>query len=283
MNGKGVLVVATALLLAAPALATAQDGESSTLPLMVSSNDGLRAQGMDYMIQQIDFFGRDGVRTSTRIHRKEFRWVAGDARRGARGKMLTYLIDERATLTGDHSVEAVAAAIDRAAATWSSDDCLGGSKLARVPWDGGDTTVFDFLLEVGPFGDPFAADVTVAGFTPELAEFFGDDTIAFAVTFIFVGADGEPTDVNGDGHLDTALNEIYFNPSVDWSLDAELGEVGSGWFDIETTALHELGHALGLGHMGVPPEGAMNPVYDGVRREIGKIDHAGLCLVFSRH
>jgi hypothetical protein len=34
------------------------------------------------------------------------------------------------------------------------------------------------------------------------------DTLAFSVTFIFVDDAGNPTDINGDGYLDTALNEV---------------------------------------------------------------------------
>jgi hypothetical protein len=31
------------------------------------------------------------------------------------------------------------------------------------------------------------------------------------VSFIFTDDDGNPTDINGDNQLDTALNEVYYN------------------------------------------------------------------------
>jgi len=38
-----------------------------------------------------------------------------------------------------------------------------------------------------------------------------------------------------------------------------------GGIDVETVALHENGHSLGLGHFGPPPDAVMNPVYAGIR------------------
>lgn len=261
---------AVLLLFAAPAAFGQESSDAYTI--LMSSDDGLRAQGMDYQLQQVDFFGREGVHTSARVWKKDFRWVAGDDRRDARGRGLTYLIDELAASVGDISVAAVSAAADRAADTWSRDVCARGLRLARTGWDGTDATVFDFLLDVGEFGDPFQADVVMAGFPPEMAEVFPEDAIAFAVTFIFVDGSGEPTDIDQDGNMDTALSEIYLNPDVDWSL-------GGDGIDVETTLLHELGHSLGIGHLGAPPEGVMNPVYAGIRLELAKVDHAALCTV----
>ena len=139
-------------------------------------------------------------------------------------------------------------------------------------------TVFDFVAGTGGFGDPSAADVVVAGFPDTLDEFFGADTLAFAVSFIFVGPDGEPTDVDGDRHLDTALNEVYLNPAIDWTQEA-----GGPGFDLETTILHELGHALGLGHFSPPPDSVMGPTYSGVQRTLHAMDRAALCLVHGRN
>src|SRR6185436_1764277 len=101
----------------------------------------------------------------------------------------------------------------------------------------------------------------------------GDTILALSVTFVFVGPDGTPTDVNHDGYLDTAANEIYYNAGFSWLLGSSQG------IDLETVALHELGHSLGLGHVGPPLEAVMNPVYAGVNRSLRPLDHAALCSV----
>lgn len=267
----------TAILVLVPAALAGQQGDAETVTIMLSGNDGLRAQGMDYVVQQIDFFDRDGSRASARNFQQEFRWVAGDARRGSSGPELTYLLDAS---WGDRTASgldrnAVEEAAGRAVDTWAGEPCLAGVPLVAVAHDGtNDVTVFDWLIDAGGFGDPFAADVVVAGFPDSMADFFGSDTLAFSVTFVFVDGSGEPTDIDGDRHLDTALNEIYLNPDFDWTVAAD----GSG-FDVETTALHEFGHALALGHFSPPPESVMSPVYSGVNRDLHAIDRAALCVV----
>ena len=106
------------------------------------------------------------------------------------------------------------------------------------------------------------------------------------MTFIFVDPDtGEPTDINGDNRLDTALNEVYYNnnfgnPAGDragnpWGIDVLLPGI-----DVETVALHENGHSLGIGHFGPPPPAVMNPVYAGIRHSPLPVDSAGMCSVW---
>lgn len=264
--------------LVVPAPSGAQQGDDTSLTVMLSGNDGLRAQGMDYVVQQIDFFDRDGSRETARYFQQDFRWVPGDPRRGAAAAGLSYLVDEGWTATGaELDAATVSELVAGAAATWNEDSCLAGAPLRRTKHDGGDVTVFDFLLGVGTFGDPFAADVVVAGLPAGMEEFFGANTLAFSVTFVFVDGSGRPTDVDGDGHMDTALNEVYFNREMPWTAAA-----GDGGFDFGTAALHELGHALGLGHFGSPPESVMNPVYSGIQRTPQPIDHAALCLLNAR-
>ncbi len=268
-----LVALGAALLL--PASTVAQEGDPETLTIMLSSNDGLRAQGMDYIVQQIDYFRADGSRASARLYPKDYGWIADDSRRRADGSNLDVMFDESNGSVGSLAAKAIGQAVDRASATWSADDCLAKMPLVKVDDTGGDVTVLDDLLDGGTLGDPFAADIVVGGFSKGLDAIFSPETLAFSVTFIFVDGNGKPTDVDEDGRLDTAHNEIYFNPDFDWTLDPT-----AGGFDIETTVLHELGHSIGLGHFGTPPVSVMNPVYGGVRRELSPIDHAALCVLY---
>ena len=82
---------------------------------------------------------------------------------------------------------------------------------------GADPDIFDAFFGFGGFGNPFLADIVEAGWLPKA--FFdavggpggGDGILAFSVSFIFTDAVGNPTDINGDNYLDTALNEVYYN------------------------------------------------------------------------
>ncbi len=96
------------------------------------------------------------------------------------------------------------------------------------------------------------------------------------MTFIFVDGGGNPTDINGDNYLDSALNEVYYNDNFAWGIDVPLPGI-----DVETVALHENGHSLELGHFGPPPTAVMNPVYAGIRHRLLPIDRAGACAVWE--
>jgi hypothetical protein len=140
------------------------------------------------------------------------------------------------------------------------------------------------------------ADIVVGGWLDE--EYFTDclgsgDIIA--VTWYFAGG-GE----NHDNHADLQYAEQYFN--------AGLGFVTSGSeyldldepLDIESIEVHELGHALGLGHFGGPnpnqpfkvkpngrgfsPEAVMNPYsLGGEKRDLLPTDLAALRPLYARN
>lgn len=105
------------------------------------------------------------------------------------------------------------------------------------------------------------------------------------MTFVFIDPITlEPTDTNGDNYLDTALNEVYYNDNFGNPVGDRVGNpwginVGLPGIDVQTVALHESGHSLGLGHFGPPPNAVMNPVYAGIRLAPFPIDHAGMCAV----
>jgi hypothetical protein len=202
------------------------------------------------------------------------------AGRGAPGAPLPYLVQpaDRSTATGVAS-RAAEAAIDRAMAIWAVDSCLKTAVIKR-PDSGADADIFDAQLGYGGYGNWRAADVVLGGWLP--SSFFdavvpdgGRTVLALSVTFVFVGPDGEPTDIDRDGALDTAANEIYFNDGFAWTAG------GGAGFDIQTVALHELGHSLGIGHIGPPPTAVMNPVYAGSRPDLLPLDHAALCSAWA--
>jgi hypothetical protein len=297
MRNKSCLPFACVLLgvaLVGAPLAYAQEGDPALLARMRQINDQLRARGTAIAVEQIEFFTIGGGRPANRIHATEFRWVAGDPRRLAQGDDITYLVDQSdgATASGLTNAQ-TEAAIDTSFDTWQAERCLSKLALVKRADGGADPDIFDSFFGFGGFGDPFLADIVSAGWLPRA--FFeavggpggGRGILAFSVTFIFIDpATGDPTDVNGDNRLDTALNEVYYNdnfgdPAGDragnpWGIDVALPGI-----DVETVALHENGHSLGLGHFGPPPAAVLNPVYAGMRQSPLAIDHAGMCSIWS--
>jgi hypothetical protein len=245
-------------------------------------NGGLKALWMDIQVEQIEVLTLGEGRSSTRLHRQPFRWVAGDPRRHADGSNLTYLVHQPGLAGSGLDAVAAEAAIDRAMKSWVGTSCFSGKiGMVKRPDSGADPDIFDGLLGYGGFGDYRLADIVHAGWMPPA--FFddvngpgsGETVLAFSVTFIYIGPDGKPSDFNQDGYLDTAANEIYYNQAFTWLLGTGHG------IDLESVALHELGHSLGIGHIGAPLEAVMNPVYAGEHRSLNPLDQAALCSVWG--
>ena len=70
----------------------------------------------------------------------------------------------------------------------------------------------------------------------------------------------------GGGHA----GKLHFDDAETWSLTGS-----GGTFDVETVALHEVGHLLGLGHSSVAGS-VMFPTYGGVRRSLTQDDVDGI-------
>ena len=289
MFGRAVLCAA--LVLVVPAASRAQEasqgeGDPYVLAVMNDFNRTLRAEWMDLRIEQVELLTAGQERAGGRIHRLPFRWVANDPRRSSGSAPFTYRIDlsdglGASGLTPER--EGAEAAIDRAMATWSSDSCFKKTTMVKRPDDGTDADLFDSQFGYGGFGDYRAADVVHAGWLPP--DFFeqvtgpggGESVVALSVTFIFVSLDGVPSDINGDGYMDAAHGEIYYNQGFDWRIGATAGQI-----DVETVALHETGHALGIGHIDPHHTAVMNPVYTGPRTRLQSHDHAALCQVWKK-
>ena len=286
------LVLTLGLLGPAAALAQVQ-GDPAVLAKMQQINQQLAAMGMNLAVESLEFFTIGEGRPSNRIHQQPFRWVPNDPRRFADGDNITYLVDKSdgRTASGLSSAQ-TEAAIDRALATWQAVDCLRNVDIIKRRDPGTDPDIFDAFFGFGRFGNPFLADIVNAGWLPRA--FFeavggpggGRGILAFSVTFIFVENDGTPTDINGDNYLDTALNEIYYNDTFG---DPRDDRAGNPWginvplpgIDVETVALHENGHSLGIGHFGPPPAAVMNPRYAGIRQSPLPADEAGMCAVWE--
>ena len=120
------------------------------------------------------------------------------------------------------------------------------------------------------------ADIVVGGWVPEeyFSEGLGSADI-IGVTWTFSDEDG-----NGDGYRDRLYVEQFFNPAFNWTTSDAVYLDFNAPIDLESIAVHENGHAHGLGHMGGPvgdnqpfklqpndkvfnPEAVMNPFYLG--------------------
>lgn len=281
MDRKVVLALGVLITLLAPMAGRAQEGEPYTLETMEEYNWELKALWMDLRVEQIEVLTLGQGRASSRLHSQPFRWVSNDFRRRSDGTNLTYLVDTQG-ISRSLDPAVAEASLDRATTSWASQSCLNGAKVVKRTDTGVDADIFDAILGYGDYGDWRLADIVHGGWMP--SSFFdavngpgsGDTVLAFSVTFVFVGPDGNPSDINKDGYLDTAANEIYYNDGFSWLLDAK------GGIDLESVALHEVGHSLGLGHVGPPLEAIMNPVYAGVRHDLLPLDRAALCSVWSR-
>lgn len=291
-------LVVSALFALLPALVFGEEGDRKVLKKMKAINQKLAVSGLGIAVEQIDVFAIGVGRPSNRIHQSGFRWVPNDARRIADGENITYLVDQSdgTTLSGLTNAD-TEPAIDRAFDTWQDNKCFSKVDIIKRADSGADPDIFDFFFGFGGFGNPFLADIVDAGWLPKafFAAATGTDgcgVLAFSVTFIFIDGAGNPTDINGDGYLDTALNEVYYNndfgdpastctagtpnSTQPWGIDEPLPGI-----DVETVALHENGHSLGIGHFGPPPDAVLNPVYAGIRQDPFAADTAGMCIIWK--
>lgn len=276
-----VLALAGAIFVggAAPAPARADDLNS----LIQSANMQLAAHGTGAEVGPVELFTLGVGRPADRTLQNFFRWVPFDARRGADGANLRYLVRQSLGASSNGLSDAqTEPAIDAALATWDRDSCVANVPIVKRADPGGDTDVFDELIGQGDSPAPnfglFShrpADIISAGFRARsffdrLAPSGGDFIIAITITFFF------RTDINNDGYLDTFFAETYYNDNFAWSIGGGLPSI-----DVQSAALHENGHALGLGHFGPPPVAVMNPDYSGIKLTPFGTDHAGMCAVWG--
>jgi hypothetical protein len=268
-------------------------GSADPIATLKAINQQLKKRRLGIAIEAVEFFTIGQGRPSNRILQQPFRWVPNDPRRLADGENITYLVDQSdgATASGLSSAT-TEAALDRALDTWQASQPFNKVDLVKRQDSGADPDIFDSFFGFGDFGNPFLADIVEAGWLPRA--FFeavggpggGRGILAFSVTFIFTDDAGNPTDINGDNYLDTALNEVYYNDTFGDPAD---DRAGNPWrinlplpnIDVETVGLHENGHSLEVGHFGPPPDAVMNPVYAGIRQDPLSADLAGMDAVWA--
>ncbi len=278
----------------APSFSRSTPAQDPVVAKLQAMNDELLARGFRVAIEGIDYFTIGAGRPSIRIHQEGLRLVPDDSRRVADGDLVTYLVhDGRGATASGLTAAQTSAAIDAALSTWDGTQALHKvtiSKRTAVA----DPDLLDDLFGFGNLADfvPFQATIVDAGWLPR--EFFelaggpggGRFILAFTAPFVFVDDRGNPTDINGDGYLDVAFSEVYYNdnfgtPGGDrtgnpWGTNIVLPGI-----DVQTVALHENGHALGIGHFGPPPAAVMNPVYAGIRQSPFPTDLAAMNAVWS--
>jgi hypothetical protein len=105
-----------------------------------------------------------------------------------------------------------------------------------------------------------------------LAHAFQPDTATQGIIF------GAPTfgSIGGDIHFRPHMN---VDPSgVNWVNDAN---AGFGQIDLLTVMIHEVGHALGLGHNTGDANSVMQPMYTGVKRQLSATDIMNIKELYS--
>jgi hypothetical protein len=267
---------------------------SPTLSVVASDiNETLAAEGAGYELLVAEYLtagegdelGRTVFFSNVGNQQLGAHFVAGDARRiwSPDPSDIGYVndLDDGVTTSGlnaSQTDEAIQAAMN----TWNGVQCsdIRLQNLGSYPVD------FGYVQSLLGFGGlpGIVADLTHGGFLPgaffdALAPGGSNFILGVTFTFVFVGGDSD-----GDGKLDTAFREIYYNDNFPWNIDNH--------FDVETVALHEVGHGLSQGHFGTAfitprgqvqfsPRAVMNASYSGIQTEVGSTDNGGHCSIWD--
>ncbi|MDR8391320.1 hypothetical protein NC796_09240 [Aliifodinibius sp. S!AR15-10] len=265
------------------------------IPNMQDINKMLAENGLNMRLshaETVTFGGGSNIAegqtifANDRTLRLPSQWVPGDTRRGADGNNLNYIIWGPFSLANFSTADQVSGipAIDASFNTWNSVSKKPKLNIIKKP-----TTAANPSIILG--GNPFLADISEIGFLPGalfdqvLEPGARDIVLGVTFTFVWVDENDNPTDINNDGFLDIALKEVWYNDDFLWTT---LGNNADA-IDIETVALHENGHTLGLGHFGrifitgeragnirlhVAPRAVMNAIILGTQRDLLGTDNA---------
>lgn len=78
-----------------------------------------------------------------------------------------------------------------------------------------------------------------------------------------------------------AAGDVHFNLAYTWVTSGADATPPYADFDMETVALHEFGHALGLSHTGTLPADAMFPYYVGQKQALTAADIAKMVAIYG--
>lgn len=284
----------------APAFASAAVEDGPISAKLAQINDSLAALGLNIAVQKAEFIlaptapvpaSGQIVFANDRVKRLTSRWVPNDVRRAADGDRITYMnVTPFMAANGAGNAEG---GIDASFGTWDAMTCTSLDIVKRA-WNGGNPSAILSITGLASVS-PFSADVVTMGYLPGFLFNAvlgpGASTSVLGVTFTFIfleSAGGPPTDIDGDGRIDTAAKEVWYNNDFDWTLSGLGNDI-----DVETVALHENGHALELGHYGkifgtlgnlklhVSPRAVMNAAILGTLRSPLGTDKAGYCGNFG--
>ncbi|WP_412063231.1 hypothetical protein [Rubrivirga sp. IMCC45206] len=283
---------ATAATPGAVAYANADDPEAQISAMIDDANLTLEGEGVQILMGEWVGNPDGGIAGGTVIakdvgnKRLTADFVPFDGRRTWSGAApasdnVTYAIDQTGDAVpffGGLTGAETDAAIERGTASWEALNCSALPQF-RNPDFGLDIGYVAAILSGGTVGSfNILADVQHAGWR-DLN--FAGGVLGVTFTFIFTGVSG-PTDIDGNGLADTAFREIYYDPSWNWADD------GSSNIDVETVAVHEIGHGLSQAHFGTvriknngdvqaSPRAVMNALYNGPYRTLAGTDNGGHC------
>lgn len=134
------------------------------------------------------------------------------------------------------------------------------------------------------------ADMTQVGFLGTGA-IFAPETSTLGVTYTLFWSDenGNLTDIDGNGKIDVAFREIYYNDQYNWADNGLEGVQpdGTRLFDFPAVAIHEVGHGFSAAHFGsigvhkgelkASPQAIMNAIYGGIQRDLTGRDTGSHC------